>query len=107
MKIVLNKTDVIEKARAAFLRGELQCQQEGFTPSFTPCRYDGPCAIGVALTRSQRNYLEYEMGAGGIKSFCDDGIVVCSAEDAEFFDLLQSAHDIGSLERLGRLLGVE
>lgn len=110
MKIVLNKADVIEKARAAFLRGELQCQQDGFIPdsedTFFLCSYSGPCAIGASLSEEQRSFLDRQ-DAPRIRSLWYDGHIECSREEMLFLDELQTAHDTNNVSALNELLGID
>lgn len=112
MKITLNKADVIEKARAGWLAGKLQCQQSGFVPETdepipsTACRYSGPCVIGIGLTPEQQEYCDAQV-ATRVRSLWYDGHIDCSKEDMEFFDRLQTAHDCFNIDVLNEMLGVD
>lgn len=93
--------EVREKAREAFLKGELQCQRE---PA-AGCTYSGPCAIGAALSPEVRAALD-EQGEVLIGSLLYQGLVKAPAEEWDALRDLQEAHDCADLSRLRDLLDI-
>jgi len=90
-KIFLKLSDVIEKAREAFLNGELQANRIINNPGTgESCKYAGPCAIGVSLTAEQQVFLDNQQQTE-ISTLIEGGVV--ESDDPDGLDDIQTAHD--------------
>ena len=90
MSIHLVYSEVIAKAKAAYLDGTLQAVHQA-TPDGIGCSYSACCAIGASLTPDQRRDMDnakstairYLLAYKSITSDNDDGLIG-----------LQAAHDL-------------
>jgi hypothetical protein len=98
--IFLRAADVRAKARDAFLRGKLEAQKD---PTGAGGSYAGPCAIGIALTPSQRHRLD-ALDLPAIRVLIEDGIV--KTDNSRTLIALQTHHDERSFKKLRRMLGI-
>jgi hypothetical protein len=102
--ITLTLEEVLEKGKAAFIAGELSCQDTD--PDQRQCKYrtnnNRPCIIGAALSEEQGRAAEDWAAAEG----CDTGITIMVTEGVfkvedgyQEMTVLQDAHDQACVSR--------
>lgn len=100
------RAEFFARVRAALDARELQCQQPGYSVA-GGCRYTGPCAIGVVLTKEQQSSLDDYIGEDDteIATFIRLGVVK-KPDDVTVAEIMQIqwAHDRGNVDDLRRLL---
>ena len=92
--------------RAAFDKGELQCQEPGFIPH-AGCSYTGPCVVGAAFSQQVREWLQNGLPnyAGlDIDTLMDEGAINVPDGFGYLLSEAQGAHDAGELEHLDEVL---